>query len=73
MFQLECIQIQTISNSEMVNASFELLLNGLPTHQFVAFKIQPDYCEIGDSFDLTASTFNQEPPIISRMSEYSLN
>ena len=58
MLQLTCKRIEQISDgSFLVNVVFELIMNGEPTDQFVKFKLQPDYCEVGDSYELTAHDF----------------
>lgn len=40
-----------------MNVVFELVLNGESTDQFVEFSLQPDYCEVGDLYELTAHDF----------------
>ena len=62
MFQLECTQIIETPGDSMVTARFRLLLNGEPTHQFTSFSLQPDFCEIGDLFSLTAADFEDGTP-----------
>lgn len=61
MLQLECTQITELPGDSMVTVRFRLLLNGVPTHQFTSFSLQPDYCEIGDLFSLTANDFEDAP------------
>ena len=61
MLQLECTQIIETPGDSMVTARFRLLLNGIPTHQFTSFSLQPDYCEVGDLFSLTAADFEDAP------------
>ena len=56
MFQLECTQVFS-TDSPMVKVRFALLLNGEATNQFTEFCLQPDFCEVGDLFSLTASDF----------------
>eukprot|EP01047_Picozoa_sp_COSAG01_P003338 COSAG01_NODE_97_length_26660_cov_100.642935_10_plen_76_part_00 len=58
MLQLMCKRIEQISDgSFLVDVMFELILNGESTDQFVKFKLQPDYCEVGDLYELTAHDF----------------
>jgi hypothetical protein len=58
MLQLMCNRIELISTENpLVNVVFELILNGGSTGQFVEFKLQPDYCEVGDLYQLTAHDF----------------
>ncbi|MDA7908946.1 hypothetical protein N9B68_00480 [bacterium] len=58
MLQLMCRRIEQASNTDfLVNVVFELILNGDPTGQFVEFTLQPDYCEVGDLYELTAHDF----------------
>ena len=58
MLQLMCKRIEQISDgSFLVDVMFELILNGESTDQFVKFKLQPDYCEVGDWYELTAHDF----------------
>jgi hypothetical protein len=58
MLQLICRRIeQTSDGSFLVNVVFELMLNGKETEQFVEFTLQPDYCEVGDLYELTAHDF----------------
>ncbi|MFK7769435.1 MAG: hypothetical protein AB8B55_19615 [Mariniblastus sp.] len=61
MLQLKCIQASEFLNGNgdtMSLVRFELFLNGTPTGQFTEFELQPDYCEVGDLFSLTAQDFN---------------
>jgi hypothetical protein len=73
MFQFECVGIQEIVGSSLVQVSFELLLNGESTNQRAAFMMQPDYCEVGDAFDITAKSFTESTQVVSRANEFSLN
>ncbi len=58
MLQLMCRRIEEISDGNcLVNVVFELVLNGESTDQFVEFSLQPDYCEVGDLYELTAHDF----------------
>ena len=57
MLQLECTQIIATPGDSMVTVRFELLLNGAPTDQVTSFSLQPDFCEIGDRYSLTAADF----------------
>ena len=57
MLQLECTQIIATPGDSMVTVRFELLVNGVATDQVTSFSLQPDFCEIGDRYQLTAADF----------------
>ena len=62
MLQLKCTQINSTVNQDghsMSIVHFELMLNGKSTRQFAKFELQPDYCDIGDLFTLTAEDFDE--------------
>jgi hypothetical protein len=72
MLQLKCIKIMEHARCTLVQVHFELLLNGEPTRQYADFLLQPDFCEVGDLFALTAHDFIEWNSILSGMSD-SLN
>lgn len=57
MFQLECTHVVETQGDAMVTVRFGLLLNGQPTNQFAEFSLQPDFCEVGELFALSAADF----------------
>ena len=59
MLQLKCIEISENACGTTADIRFELLLNGEGTNQFTHFQLQPDICEVGDVFNLTAHDFHQ--------------
>ena len=59
MLQFQCIRMAEVAGSSLVQVSFELLLNGEPTSQRAVFFLQPDYCELGEVYNLTAQDFDE--------------
>ena len=57
MLQFRCVQVLEHARCTLVQVHFELLLNGEPTKQFADLLLQPDFCEVGDLFSLTAHDF----------------
>ena len=62
MLQLECVRMIEVVGSPLMRVSFELHLNGKPTSQFAVFSLQPDFCEVGETFNLTAQDFDESIP-----------
>ena len=72
MLQLKCIEMIEQPRCTLVQVHFELFLNGEPTKQYADFLLQPDFCEVGDLFALTAQDFIESNSILLEMSD-SLN
>lgn len=62
MLQLKCTQVIEVPGESIATVRFGLLLNGEPTNQLVSLSLQPDFCEVGDTFALTADDFEEMKP-----------
>ena len=56
MLSFKCVQVLEAGNM-LAEVRFEVFLNGEPTKQFVELRLQPDFCAIGDFYNLTASDY----------------
>lgn len=62
MLQLKCTQVIEKAGEAIATVLFDLWLNGQRTNQWVSLQLQPDFCEVGDTFSLTATDFDEIQP-----------